>query len=63
MTTSNLTNYSKPSLIQINCGWRGRGHPDIAIIHINEAKDSPKTQKKKLRKRINGKFNNTSSVD
>jgi hypothetical protein len=31
------------------------------IIQINEAKDSPK--RKKLRKRINGKFNNIGSAD
>jgi hypothetical protein len=35
------------------------------IIRVNEAKDSPKKQKKKknLRKQINGKCNNTDSVD
>jgi hypothetical protein len=43
-------------LIWIN--WEGRGHP------VNEAKDSPKRQKKKkLRKQINEKCNNTGSAD
>jgi hypothetical protein len=47
MTISNLTNYSKSSLIQINLRVGGRGHPDIAIIRINEAKDSAKRHKEK----------------
>jgi hypothetical protein len=32
-------------------------------IRINKAKEGPKWQKKKVRKQINGKFNNTCSVD
>jgi hypothetical protein len=33
------------------------------IIWINEAKDSPSNNNKKLRKQINGKFNNIGSAD
>jgi hypothetical protein len=41
---------------------RGRGHPDSAIIRINEANYSPKRQTKNLEK-MNGKSNNTDSAD
>jgi hypothetical protein len=34
-----------------------------SLIWINEGKDGPKRRKKKLRKQINGKFNNISSAD
>jgi hypothetical protein len=39
------TVYSKPSSVRIN--W-GRGRPDLSIIRINEAKDSPKRKKKEI---------------
>jgi hypothetical protein len=34
-----------------------------SIIRINEAKIAPKNKKKKLRKQINGKFNNIGTTD
>jgi hypothetical protein len=40
----------------------GRGHPDEAIIRINEAKCRPK-RRKKLRTQINGKLIDISSAD
>jgi hypothetical protein len=39
------------------------GHSDHSVIHINEAKDNIKRQKKNLRKQINGTFNNISCAD
>jgi hypothetical protein len=47
--------YDKPLLIWIN--WGGE------VIRNNEAKNSPKRQKKSLRKQKNGKFNNIVSAD
>jgi hypothetical protein len=41
---------------------RERSHPDQPVIQINEAKVSPKRQKK-IRKQMNGQFNNIGNAD